>query len=191
MESLQAYDKSESIILICFYVTKNFKSMKSILTLLVIVILSCSISCSRTKPEVSLDISSIESELRAFESAHRSAIDLKDINAVLQFYSTDLITVSPDEPILYGRDWITNVLTDLYNEYEFQEDFKLKDIKIIGDRVVAVNEFTQQMTSFSEGDKFVQTGKGICILKKSETGTWQFEWNAYTYDSTQPDTKEK
>ena len=164
--------------------------MKSTLTLPVIVFLFCSMSCSRTEPEVSLDISSIESELRAFESAHRWAIDLKDINAVLQFYATDLITVSPDEPILYGRDWIPNVLTDLYNEYEFHEDFKLKDIKIIGDRVVAVCEFTQQMTSLSEGEKFVQTGKGICILKKSDTGTWQFEWNAYTYDSTQPDIKE-
>jgi ketosteroid isomerase-like protein len=142
-------------------------------------------SCSRTSSKLQLDPVTVEKELRAFETMHREAIDSKDIDGILKCYATDLINISPDEPILYGKDWIRTLLTDLYKTYDFHEDFKLIDIRIIGDRVAASCTFKQQMIPLSGGDTITQTGKGMCILKRSETGTWQFEWNAYNYDSLQ------
>jgi ketosteroid isomerase-like protein len=118
------------------------------------------------------------------ESNHRSAIDNKNIADILQFYATDLITIPQGEPIVYGRDWITNTMNDLYKTYDFHEDFKLNDIRIIGDRVAASYTFKQQMKPIIGGDTIIQTGKGMCILKRFETGIWQFEWNCYSYDNT-------
>jgi ketosteroid isomerase-like protein len=116
------------------------------------------------------------------ETAHREAIDAKDIEGILQFYSTDYINVGPDGPILYGRGFIRTNMTELYKTYDFHEDFKFVDIRIIGDRIAASYTATSQMTPLAGGDTVKDTGKGMCILKLSEKNAWQFEWNAYSID---------
>ena len=142
-------------------------------------------SCTGTTSKLQLDPIQVEKELRVFETIHREAIDSKDIDGILKCYATDLITISPDEPILYGKDWIRTLVTDLYKTYDFHEDFKLIDIRIIDEHVVASYSFSQQMTLLTGGEPTLQTGKGMCILNQSETGNWQFVWNAYNYNSLQ------
>jgi ketosteroid isomerase-like protein len=132
----------------------------------------------------------LKNELRALEIAHKAAIDSKDIEGILRFYSSDLVTISPGEPILYGKDWIRITLNDLYNTYDFTEDFKFIDIKIIGDCVAASYSFTQQMTPLAGGEKVEQTGKGMAILKQDEMKNWQFEWNSYHIDNMDTSNKE-
>jgi uncharacterized protein (TIGR02246 family) len=162
--------------------------MKTISIISAFVLPLCLYSCSGPESKTNLDLKVVETELRALESNHRTAIDTKDIAGILQYYAADLITIPQGEPILYGRDWIQNTMNDLYKTYDFHEDFKFIDIRIVGDRVAASFTYKQQMTPLSGGDTFTQTGKGMCILKRSETGTWQFEWNAYSNDSI-PETK--
>ena len=145
-------------------------------------------SCSRPESKTTLDLKVVEIELVSLESNHRIAIDSKDIAGVLQYYSTDLITIPQGEPIIYGRDWITNTMNDLFKTYDFHEDFKFNDIRIIGDHVAASYTFKQQMKPLAGGAEMTQTGKGMCILKRSEKGIWQFEWNAHSYDSA-PESK--
>lgn len=152
---------------------------------IIIIQLIFATSCLQSSTEPDLDLTTVEKELRAFENIHREAIDSKDIDGILKCYATDLITISPDEPILYGKDWIRTLVTDLYKTYDFHEDFKLIDIRIIEEHVVASYSFSQQMTLLTGGEPTVQTGKGMCILNQSETGNWQFVWNAYNYDNLQ------
>ena len=75
-------------------------------------------SCSRPANNSALNPIIVDKELRAFETAHKAAIDSKDIEGILQFYSSDLVTISKGEPILYGKDWIRTTLNDLYNTYD-------------------------------------------------------------------------
>lgn len=139
--------------------------------------------CINSKPKSVLDQATVESELKAFQIAHREAIDAKDIEGIFQFYSPDLITVGPEMPIQYGNQYFRPTLTNLFAEYDFHENFTLNDIHIIGDRVAATYQFTQQMTPLKGGETIKQTGKGMCIIKRIETGKWQFEWNAYVYET--------
>ena len=113
---------------------------------------------------------------------HRNAIDSKDIDGILKCYTTDYINVSADGPILYGRDFISTNMSELYKTYDFHEDFKFVDIRIIGDRVAATYTSTSQMTPLTGGDTIKDTAKGMCILKLSDKKTWQFEMNSYSYD---------
>ena len=173
--------------------------MKKPLLILPMIFLLC-FTCSCQKAEevaeepvvdVEAEKQIVEKELREMEIAHRAAIDSKDIEGVLRFYSSDLITISPGEPILYGNDWIRTTLNDLYNTYDFTEDFKFIDIRIIGDRVAASYSFTQQMTPLAGGEKIEQTGKGMVILKQDEMKNWQFEWNASHIDNMDTSTEDK
>ena len=155
--------------------------MKTRILLLFSVILIAGCTDKKTVPE--LDPETIDAELKAFQVAHREAIDAKDIESIFQFYSPDLITVEPGIPIQYGNQYFRPTLTELFANFDFHEDFILNDIRIIGDRVAATYQFTQQMTPLAGGETIKQSGRGICILKRIDIGKWQFEWNAYGYDA--------
>lgn len=146
--------------------------------------------CSGSASRPALDPVTVESELEAFQKAHREAVDAKDIEGILQFYSPNLITVTQGEPIQYGKDWLRPLMQELYQDYDFHEEFKLDNIKIIDDRVVASYSYLQEMTPLEGGNSLIQKGKGMCILKKSASGTWQFEWNSYNTEDSRMD-KEK
>jgi uncharacterized protein (TIGR02246 family) len=124
----------------------------------------------------------VESELRQLRIGHREAVDSRSSDAILQFYAPDLITVAPGKPILRGREWIREACDELFRDFDFHEDFDFVDIRIMGDRIAASYEYSQQMTPLTGGESVIQTGKGIFILKRSEAGRWQIEWNAYTTD---------
>jgi len=140
-------------------------------------------SCAGPPAQEAPEPSVIEAELRQFEDAHRAAIDAKDVDRVLEFYAEDLITVSPETGIVRGREWIRTTCEELFRDYEFHEDFELADIRILGNRVVASFEYTQEMTPLAGGDPVVVTGKGVGVFKRSETGAWQWEWNSYAPDA--------
>ena len=161
----------------------NILSMKTIRIILVIALTICLSGCTDTSNLDLLDLETVKSELTEFESTYSSVVDSRDIDAILEFYSDDLITISPDTPIQYGADWIRDLLIEMYEDYELYEKFSFVDIRIIADRVVASFTYTQKMTPIAEGEEFLATGTGSCVLKKSEKGIWQFEWNTYTVDS--------
>lgn len=155
--------------------------MKTRILLLFSVILIA--GCTDKKTETGLDPETVNAELKLFQIKHREAIDAKDIEGIIQFYSPYLITIEPGMPIQYGNQFLNPTLTDLFDNYDFHEDFVLNDIRIMGDRVAATYQFTQEMTPLAGGATIKQSGNGICILKCIETGKWQFEWNAAVYDS--------
>jgi ketosteroid isomerase-like protein len=129
-----------------------------------------------------LDIKNFESDLRSYELSHRTAIEKRDIEEILQFYAADLIIIPQGEPNIYGRDQLKNLLADLLKTYDLFEDFKFGDFRVTGDRITASYTFEQKLTPLSGGDMIYRTGKGLCILKRSGTGNWQSEWNSYNYD---------
>ncbi len=130
-----------------------------------------------------MDTNSVENDLRSIEVNHKIAVDNKDIDGILQFYTADLINIPQGEPILYGREPIQNLLIDLFKTYDFHEDFRFVNIRNIGEHVAASYTFEQKMTPLTGGDTINRSGKGLCLLKRSESGNWQFEWNSYSYDN--------
>lgn len=157
--------------------------MKTTKIILAIAFIICLSSCSNTNTENHLDLETVLNELKEFESTYSKVVDTRDIDAILEFYSDDLITIFPDSPILYGYEWIRTLLLEMYEDYELFESFSFVDVRIISEHVVASYSYTQKMTPNSEGEEFTANGKGACVLKKSEKGIWQFEWNTYTIDS--------
>jgi ketosteroid isomerase-like protein len=127
-----------------------------------------------------VDLVHVEKELREFEVKHQTAIDSKDIEGVLQCYAPNLITIPPGGPIQYGKEWIRDEVKNLYETWDFHEYFKFIDIRVIGDRVAASYNFSQHMTPLAGGESVEYTGKGMCVLVRSEENSWQFEWNAYS-----------
>lgn len=125
----------------------------------------------------------MKKELRELEARHQAAIDSKNIEEIVQCYTPNLITVPPGDPILYGNDWIRGEMKKLYETYDFHEYFSFIDVRAIGDHVVTSFSFTQHMTPLAGGEKMEHTGKGLCILARSERGGLQFEWNAYSMNA--------
>jgi ketosteroid isomerase-like protein len=143
-------------------------------------------NCTGPPPQPIPDAAAVEAELRQFEEAHRQAIEAKDVDRVIEFYAPDLITVSPETGIVHGREWIRSACEELFRDYDFHEDFKLADMRILGDRVVATFTYEQRMTPLAGGEPVVVTGKGVGIFKRAEGGALQWEWNSYAPDAPAP-----
>ena len=164
----------------------HFLRMDGLLLKVHLLLLVGILGCSKPAPQPVLDPTTVKMELQELQTAHRVAIDSKDIEGILQFYSPDMITISPGQPIQYGREYIRPNMTEIYKKYDFQEDFVISDIRIMGDRVAAAYKWSSQMTPLTGGKTITETGRGMCILKRYETDSWQFEWNTYFYDSIPP-----
>lgn len=156
----------------------------SVFFVLFIGLMILSLNCTKAPSIQKLDPTTVEKELRSMETEHKAAVDSKDIDGIMKFYSKDLINIPPDGPIQHGNDWIPTFMADIYKTYDFHEEFNFIDIQIIEENVVASISFRQQMTKLTSGAQTVQTGKGMCLLKKSKAGNWQFVWNSYSYESS-------
>jgi hypothetical protein len=109
--------------------------------------------------------------------------------ALYQHFRGNPKCVSSEEPIQYGREFIRPNMTKIYQAFDFHEDFRLIDTRIVGDRVAATYKWWSQTTPLTGGKTVVDSGKGLCLVKRSETGSWQFEMNAYTSDVVPPAAK--
>jgi len=153
------------------------KSWSVICFAIALIFLQIVISCSPS--HLNLEYNNVVKELREFEKANRDAVESKNIDEILTHYSMDLITITPEDSIIKGKEWIRQLLVDLYKDNEFHEDFQFIDIKLYGDNVVATLKYSQEIVP-KNGDKPQKsTGHGMCVLRKSKEGNWQFEWNAY------------
>jgi uncharacterized protein (TIGR02246 family) len=154
--------------------------MRALHRLVLIGLATGMVGCGAAAPDGRLDPAAVESQLREFEAAHRAAIRARDA-AVLEFYAPDLVTISPGEPVLHGREWIAEVLPELFRDAAFDEDFRFVDIRVHGDVVAASYVYTQRMTAAGGGVEEI-TGKGLALLTRSPEGAWRFAWNAYAAD---------
>ncbi len=157
--------------------------MKKSIVISGVSLLLCFGGCLGPAGESAIDPKAVEAQIRMVASNHTAALDAKDVEGILQFYAEDGIMIMPGEPIKYGNAWIRNYLEDLFKTHELHETIAFIDIRIIADRVAASYRFEQQVIPLDGGSMVIQRGKGLCILKRSNTNSWQFEWNAYSYDN--------
>jgi ketosteroid isomerase-like protein len=124
-----------------------------------------------------------EAELRQLESAYHGAVAAADLDAVLDFYTDDIVSLPPGEPLQHGKAWIGAVLAEYARDYELNERFSFSAIRPIdGDRVATLYEYSMSATPRSGGEAYNETGKGMAVLRRSTDGRWRFEWNAWNQD---------
>lgn len=137
-------------------------------------------ACTPQEVDEAPDLAVIEGQLREFEAAYAAAIVVGDVDDLLEFYSPDLVSLPPNEPMRRGREWVRGVIDMYYRDFEFQEEFRIVDFKPLADRLAVTLEYRAWGTIKADGTAFEEVGKGLAILNRAADGRWQFEWNSWS-----------
>jgi ketosteroid isomerase-like protein len=128
-------------------------------------------SCTPKSPPAPIDFTA---GIRDAESARMKAASAKDLEAFVAFYSDDASILSPNEPIITGKQPIKDGLKPMLADPQFTLTLLPTKVEVSKSGDLAFTQGPYKMT-FSDvrGNKFEDEGKYLTVWRKLPDGTWK------------------
>ena len=170
------------------------KTLMSIITVktaakIVLLLIICSVFTFCNSSESS-NLSQIEETLRKADSSLQDAINRKDLDLLLSFYSTDAYLLPTAEPIVKGKESIRAEWNHIFEIPNFDSKSTLTKIEISkgGDMAYSMGYYEATMMG-EDGNMTQEPGKWVSIWKKQSDGAWRIIVDMYNTDIPPPDHK--
>jgi ketosteroid isomerase-like protein len=113
-------------------------------------------------------------QIREAESARVKAASAKDLEAFVAFYTDDASILSPNIPILTGRQPIREGLKPMLEDPQFSMNLIPARVEVSKSGDMAFSQGPYKLT-FSDirGNKFEDEGKYLTVWRKFQDGTWK------------------
>jgi uncharacterized protein (TIGR02246 family) len=113
-------------------------------------------------------------EIREAESARLKAAAAKDLEALAAFYADDGSILSPNMPILSGKQTIKDGLKPMLSDPQFSLVLMPTRVEVSKSGDLAFTQGPYKFT-FSDirGNKFEDEGKYLTVWRKQPDGTWK------------------
>jgi uncharacterized protein (TIGR02246 family) len=140
--------------------------MRPTLLSLIVLLASC-------KPQVTAPVDYTH-ELREAESARMKAAAAKDLEALAALYADDASILSPNMPILTGKQPIKDGLKPMLADPQFSLALMPTRVEVSKSGDMAFTQGPYKFT-FSDvrGNKFEDEGKYLTVWRKQPDGTWK------------------
>jgi len=117
---------------------------------------------------------SVEAELRGRDAAWESAIEAKDIEKILSFYTEDAMVLVDGKHIATGKAAIRGVLQGMLTRPNLKTHWAPTRIEVAKSRDLAYEVGTGTiLTTASKGNSATWSGKYVFVWKKQPNGDWQ------------------
>jgi len=112
--------------------------------------------------------------IREAETARMKAASAKDLDAFAAFYSDDASILSPNMPILTGKQPIKDELKPMLADPQFSLTLLPTKVEVSKSGDLAFTQGPYKMT-FSDirGNKFEDEGKYLTVWRRLQDGTWK------------------
>jgi uncharacterized protein (TIGR02246 family) len=142
-------------------------------------------SCSSREP----DVAAIN-DLRGLDAKLGQAIDAKDASAIASFYADDAILMPTAEPVVRGKDAITEEWKHILAIPAFANVSKLGGVEVAtaGDLAYTYGSYRSRLMG-ENGKLVMEPGKWLTIWKKQPDGGWRIAVDTYNTDIPPPDHK--
>jgi uncharacterized protein (TIGR02246 family) len=107
-----------------------------------------------------------------------------DVDLWSNLWTDDGIRMSPDMPPVFGKEQIREGIKSSFNDFNFDFDIKVREIKVSGELAYSSGTFTNLMTSKTDGQKTKIEGKYLSILERQKNGEWKIARDCYNYNQT-------
>jgi uncharacterized protein (TIGR02246 family) len=125
----------------------------------------------RSSPDVDLtnpDVAAIVRIAKDFSDA----VAAGDLKRVIEFYSPDVIYMSPGAPDTQGRDAVAQNWQAMFSTYNSHVDVRIVEVKILGEYAYDRATFTMNMKPKAGGETEEMSGRVFEVLRK-EGGKWK------------------
>jgi uncharacterized protein (TIGR02246 family) len=127
--------------------------------------------------------SSEESAIRATISAWSQAVDAKDLNKCVSFYTDDASVFPFNAPIATGKDQIRAVWSQLMSNPDFSLSWRPTKIEVAQSADLAYEIGTFDLTLADQtGKSTASRGKYVIAWKKQANGEWKAAADIFNTD---------
>lgn len=134
-----------------------------------VVLVSCNTKSEAPVEEaLVVDADAIRTEIQALEDAYAAASNARDVEAILSYYSDDVVSYPSDKAPVVGKEAMRASLQEDLNTYPKGStvSYTVKDLFISNDGNL-VNEIGSYTSLDSLGNK-VSTGHYFCLFEKRD-----------------------
>ena len=116
--------------------------------------------------ETQPDLTQLKSEIQQVENAWATALNNKNIDALMALYADDAVSMPNNGPILTGKDAIRKYQVEQWKSSPAPGNFSFETTKVYsnGNTVTEIGTSTIK----NDGGKVVWTGKYMCIWEKKD-----------------------
>ena len=111
-----------------------------------------------------------------------SACNAGNIDALLSFYTSDVVRMGPNEPAIVGTDAMRAPFQSYFDAYKVETHGPVEDVRVSGDLAVARGAYTETSTPKAGGTPINQKGKWVSAYQRQADGSWKIFWDIENSD---------
>lgn len=100
------------------------------------------------------------------------AINSNDIDSVTERLSDDIVFQAPGEPELVGKEAVREWGAGFFEAYEAHWDKTQQNFEQSGQLAISRYIYTARYVARGDGSTLTEEGKGVCIYRREENGSW-------------------
>lgn len=128
--------------------------------------------------------------LKQRDADFNSAVSVRDVAKIGEFYANDAVLMPTAEPVIRGRGSIVEEWAQILAIPGFENSNTLEGARIAGAGDMAYTYGSYRTKLMGEDGKItVEPGKWITILTKGRDGQWMIAMDTYNTDIPPPDHK--
>ena len=111
-----------------------------------------------------------------------SAYNAGNSDALLAFYTSDVVLMGPNEPASVGADAMRASFQSYFDAYKAETHGPVEDVRVSGDLAVARGVYTETSTPKAGGTPINEKGKWISAYQRQANGSWKVFWEMTNSD---------
>ena len=148
------------------------------LTLLMVGAITCAAGCGgREEPRFGVAETKI---LRQRTADFAAAFNSKDADKVLSFYSSEIVFMPPNSPILRGKEAVRKFYDDLYTEGA--TELRMESVDVGGHGPLAYESGTFSLNRRPSGGAHTRDRGKYLFIWRNTNGTWLNEYTMWSSD---------
>ena len=169
------------------YLNSSLKRMATLALLVTVVLSACGTTAEPTtvqeqpavdEPSQAELEAQIEEVVWAFENAYGEG----DLDAVMEFYADDVVSLPPGFPKAEGKAELEAAFREFFDTFTIERDFELGSVDVSGNMATRFGEWTQTLTPKGGGEPIVEIGRCILGFEKQDD-EWRVVWEIWNTES--------
>ena len=146
--------------------------MKRLLMLIPLVFVCC-LGCQQGEEVATVDVEGNIQAIKDSVAELEAAVNMGDVDKIMSFYADNAVRIPPNEPALIGKEAIQRLSRQAADEFDLQEVYEVKNVKISGDMAVAHIAWSSTVTIKASGETVNPKGNGMRVYERQSDGDWK------------------
>jgi uncharacterized protein (TIGR02246 family) len=115
-----------------------------------------------------------ERSIREIHEAATVALGRGDLNALMDSYADDVISLPPDQPALFGKDAVRSMWENLLTDFAVEVLVSIDEVAVAGPWAYERGTFEMKLSPRGGGAPIEDRGKYLDILHWQADGSWKY-----------------